>query len=109
MRVRLDFLSKYLVLQRDGKRPAPSDLESYKGPQSGTPLAGVGIPVDVFFKAVESRDPEPPFSPLLLSVAERICAAIAEDDIVWLKLPFGNSASDYLRTITFIRHIPGSL
>jgi hypothetical protein len=92
----LNFLHKHLKVV---KGPEPlSNLDEYRGRESGIPLSVIGIPLSEFLENVLNRLRMKGEVPLfLLEFVPKYCEAIADNKIVWIKHPMGSIAkADYL-------------
>jgi predicted ATPase len=90
----LDFLSTFLVPDKNGTRPVPGGLQRFTGPGGGPPLAALGIPAKLFADAAQLDDTAH------RRVVENLSNVLANQGFVWLKIPFGKGPLEYLHRPT---------
>ena len=91
----LDFLSKYLQAPKE-----PKGLDLHSGAK-GKSIRAIGIPLKIFKQAAETRLQRPNrptdqrFEKQRLAALAALCSALAENNIIWIDLPFGSQIKQY--------------
>jgi predicted ATPase len=85
----LEFLSKHL--NSDEHQPAKiPPLEQYRGEKTGSALAAIGIPVEIFAEPILERIRDRGNMQVNTKVVLAICRLMAEDEIIWIRIPLEN-------------------
>lgn len=92
----LNFLHKHL--NSFGSGSGLSNLDEYRGKETGTLMASIGIPLNIFIENVVRRVQGSRQIPShLTNVIPTFCELIADGKIVWIKIPVGATGRpDYL-------------
>jgi predicted ATPase len=96
----LEFLSKHLHSNEHQPAKIPP-LEQYRGEKTGSTLAAIGVPVEIFAEPILERIGDRGNTQATTKAVLAICRLMAEDEIIWIRRPIEN-----FRPTVFLKDAP---
>ncbi len=81
----LDYLRRHLNHNRQPQQFEP--LEQYRGEVTGSALAAIGIPIEIFFKNFYRSIGQKAQDRSITETVPKICNLMAEDGLIWIRHP----------------------